>query len=143
MAVGDSSGKASLSQIEESPSLSFVSAIGEDEVDVVSLDDHATDLIAGKCLSLIKIDVEESEPEVLLGAQKLIRAHRPALHLEINRNALQRRDHSAQEIAEILAHRNYAVTFYPGGNHWQSDYSDLFCTPVFGGGALLRKTPVN
>lgn len=70
------------------------------EVAIVRLDD----LLEGRPVSLLKIDVEGMELEVLKGASRILREDRPALYVEAG---------STQEFAAVqgfLADRGYAMT---------------------------------
>jgi FkbM family methyltransferase len=61
--------------------LGKLDAKGSVEVDVVTLD---SDLQASNRISLIKIDVEGNELDVLRGARTILSRHRPALVIECN-----------------------------------------------------------
>jgi FkbM family methyltransferase len=85
-------------------------------------------------VSLIKIDVEGCEPEVLRGGRQTIRAGRPVIWLEINPTALGRQGHSVEEIQAFLTEENYTVArAYPDGASWdgfQGAQCDFLCTPI-------------
>jgi FkbM family methyltransferase len=57
--------------------------------------------------SIVKIDVEGAEGEVLRGARATLRAHRPALCLELHFDALERRGESAGAVLDDLASLGY------------------------------------
>jgi len=74
-----------------------------DDLQIVSLDDE------GRALNLVpdllKIDVEGYEFEVLAGARRLLREHKPAICLELHLDLLERRGQSAAHVvAELQAH---------------------------------------
>lgn len=80
-------------------------------------------------ITLIKVDAEGAEPEVLAGARKTIERHRPALFIEVNPGALARRGHSAKQIQAFLDELDYRVEFFPPGSAWDSPQSDVLCRP--------------
>jgi FkbM family methyltransferase len=57
--------------------------------------------------SLVKIDVEGAEAEVVRGARATLRAHRPAICLELHFDELERRRESAGSVLEELASLGY------------------------------------
>ena len=68
-------------------------------VSVVTLDDEARQL--GEPPSVVKIDVEGHELEVLRGARALL-ASRPVLLLELHLDLLERRGERVEEVVELL-----------------------------------------
>ncbi|WP_205446848.1 FkbM family methyltransferase [Candidatus Frankia alpina] len=76
-------------------------------VPVVTLDSHAA---RHRPPTLIKIDVEGFELEVLRGAQDLLRTHRPALLLEMLPSHLARRGSSYQkDLVSLLSAVGYRI----------------------------------
>lgn len=74
------------------------------EVEVKTLDS----LLEGvKRINIIKIDVEGAELLVLRGAQETIRQHKPAILIEINRNALKAAGHTPDMLLDELAELGY------------------------------------
>jgi FkbM family methyltransferase len=55
----------------------------------------------------IKLDVEGSEPFVLLGAEKMIRTHRPNILIEVNRAALSAVGSSPGDLWDIVSQLGY------------------------------------
>lgn len=60
-----------------------------------------------RAVSLIKIDVQGAEMRVLRGAQRLLAAHKPALFVEVDDNALRQQQSSAGELVAFLAGLGY------------------------------------
>jgi FkbM family methyltransferase len=91
--VGDSSGNAS------------IVGRGRDSVEirVERLDDVPEAWIAP--IALLKIDTEGYEPEVLLGAQRLIEQHRPIIYVEMGGDYLT----STHRSVELLADAGYGT----------------------------------
>lgn len=87
----------------------------------------------GSRISFIKIDVEGCEPEVLRGGYKLILEHRPVIWLEINPEALERQNHSVEELRNVIEMLRYSVAeFYPDGGSWdgyQGNQCDVLLCP--------------
>jgi FkbM family methyltransferase len=84
-------------------------------------------------VSLLKIDVEGCEPEVLRGAQEMILRDRPAIWMEVNPQALAQQDHSQEELRRVVDSLGYQVAeFYPPGSDWngcQGSQCDILCLP--------------
>lgn len=87
-------------------------AIGDEmaleTVAVVRLDDRLA--VAGP-ISLIKIDCEGYEWNVLNGCQNIIHAHRPMLFVELHPNLIGRYGHSLQDVCDLLRER-YELSFW-------------------------------
>jgi FkbM family methyltransferase len=120
-------GGAALDSVEAPPDLK-----GRIDVDVTSLDDA----IARRGLrppTLVKIDVEGAEVEVLHGMRETLRQHRPRLVYEVDdatRAGLKRK---ARAIAEILTAAGYAPRPLPAaypGHGWQ--VAHVLAEPVAG-----------
>jgi FkbM family methyltransferase len=71
---------------------------------------------------LIKIDVEGSEVDVLLGAQQTLREHRPHLLMEFAPNLLEANGTSGQQMLQVLKDAGYKV-------EWVSDVELLAHPP--------------
>jgi FkbM family methyltransferase len=86
-------------------------------------------------VSLLKIDVEGCEPEVLRGAREIIKESQPVIWFEQNPEALQRQGHSIDEVRDLIAELGYhVVRFYPDGSSWngspdQKSQCDILCSP--------------
>ena len=120
-----------LRQFDENVGMSHLSQSGI-EVEVTTLDhDVLQNLQMGwKRVSLIKIDVEGCEPEVLRGADDLIWKDEPVIVLEVNNSALARRGHKHEEITDFLYEHGYTYRFYqPGCTMETSEQSDIICIP--------------
>lgn len=83
------------------------------------LDTGATDVLAMPLdalklerLNLLKLDIEGSEYEALLGAIETIERCRPIIFIEVNVPCLKRMETSYQDILELLTPREYEVTLY-------------------------------
>jgi FkbM family methyltransferase len=77
-------------------------------VPVVRLDDRLAD--AGP-ISLIKIDCEGYEWNVLSGCRDIIRAHRPLLFVELHPKLIGKYAHSLQDVCDFLR-ANYDLSFW-------------------------------
>lgn len=62
-------------------------------------------------LKVIKIDVEGMEPEVLAGAEKIIRTFKPYLFTEVNHGALRRQHHTWKDIVRLPLSLGYDISF--------------------------------
>eukprot|EP00927_Polykrikos_kofoidii_P026876 TRINITY_DN23859_c0_g1_i1.p1 TRINITY_DN23859_c0_g1~~TRINITY_DN23859_c0_g1_i1.p1 ORF type:complete len:389 (-),score=53.66 TRINITY_DN23859_c0_g1_i1:96-1262(-) len=88
----------------------------EEEIEVSPLDSYASKL---RRLDLIKIDVEDMEESVVIGAQQLIAAYRPKLWVE-NAKLFESGD---QAFIKRIREMGYACALYPG-MEWE-----LLCLP--------------
>ena len=77
IALGAREGTARMTRF--APAMTSFAVSGDIAVPVGTLDG----MLAGRSVSLIKMDVEGAEPDVLAGAEKLIRTQRPALAISI------------------------------------------------------------
>ncbi len=78
---------------------------GEVEVKAMALDD----LPGLTRVDLIKIDVEGSEPRVLLGAQAILRKFRPMILMEVNRQALMEGGTDTSHLLDVLKDLGYRM----------------------------------
>ena len=85
-------------------------------------------------ISLIKIDVEGCEPEVLRGARQNISLSKPTIWMEVNPEALERQGHSPAELRSVIEELGYEVTrAYPDGAGWdgfEGNQCDMLCMPT-------------
>jgi FkbM family methyltransferase len=98
---------------------------GELEVGVIALDDYVA---AARVPTLVKVDVEGAEVDVLRGAQATIRSHRPAFIVSTH----GRRSH--RECSSFLERLGYALTELPHDGHFEPfDFlGELIATPRAG-----------
>ena len=97
-----------------------------EEVPVTTID--ALRLVNSNRISLIKIDCEGSEPDVIMGGSITIAWHRPSLVIEINQGALARQSHSAEEIRQMLKSLGYRrVQWCPPEANWETTQCDIIC----------------
>ncbi len=77
--------------------------------------------------SLIKIDVEGFEMDVLIGAEQTLRQHKPAVLSELSDPLLKKCGSSSQQIIDYLRALDYEVTdaLYPGASPGNRDYADI------------------
>jgi len=75
------------------------------DLQITSLDDEVARL--GVVPDLIKIDVEGFEYEVLLGARRLLREHKPPICLELHLNQLEQRGIAPQQVVDQLLEHGY------------------------------------
>lgn len=130
-AVGDIVGHANLVTVIDNAGMSHIAPEGE-TVRMTTIDEDFDTILRtlrDRTVSLIKIDVEGCEPEVLNGALGLIIRQRPVLQMEINHLALSKRGHTHLEIVEFLARHGYQVTFLPNHYNWGTAQSDIMCIP--------------
>lgn len=100
---------------------------GDFQIKISTIDEDIPTIMNGRELSVIKVDAEGCEPEVLVGAENTIKYHHPTLVLEVNNDALRRRGHSYRDIKDFLEKHNYRVFFLQESN-WIKDRSDIICS---------------
>ncbi|MEO0619224.1 MAG: FkbM family methyltransferase [Pseudomonadota bacterium] len=84
------------------------------DVDVISLDDDlAAAAIAPEDISLMWIDVEGAEPDVIAGASRIITAGRPLVFEFLDRD--RERDDVAEMMATLRSHYSYVVRLQDEG----------------------------
>lgn len=122
--VGVAAGRASarmapggIISVEADPS----SGDAIDDLPIVSLDDEVQ--ARGLVPDLLKIDVEGYEYEVLAGARRLLREHKPAICLEVHLDLLERRGRSAAQVVNELAAHGYRFQTCTGQALSASDVS--------------------
>lgn len=131
-AVGASVGQVSFAADPANVGASHLSDGGDTVVQMTTLDSEFAQILSPlgwKTVSFIKIDVEGSEPEVLQGAERLITLYRPAILLEVNLGALERRGHTGDEIKDFMEKHQYRMLFIPPQHSWTDDQSDVLCLP--------------
>jgi FkbM family methyltransferase len=78
---------------------------------LVSLDDYVSANGVAK-MSMIKIDVEGAERDVLYGARNVLERERPAIILEINRQTASAFGYTPEELTAFLADLGYSSFVY-------------------------------
>jgi FkbM family methyltransferase len=117
VAIGASPGKAELYRFGDLPiGHTSLSPLGRSKwqsftCDVVSLDAYVTRLDV-RGVSMIKIDVEGSELNVLLGARRLLERDGPAVILEINPKTAPFFGYTPEDLLTILRDLGYAFLMY-------------------------------
>lgn len=96
-------------------------------VKVSTLNEDLAGVLQYRPLSLIKIDAEGCEPEVLAGAEEIIRLHHPVLVIEVNNDALARRGSNHSDIKDFLKRHDYRHSWV-GEHHWHSARGDIICS---------------
>lgn len=114
-AVGSRQGEVTLF-VPQSGYGSYASTVSEvvpDTAESVSVPidtlDQSLETRGTRRISLIKIDVEGAEYEVLLGASKLIKAYRPAIFLELEMHRQPGGQAGVDKIVEFLRKHGYAL----------------------------------
>jgi FkbM family methyltransferase len=85
-----------------------IEAAGEEMVDAVALDELATRLRLDR-VDVIKLDIEGSEVEALLGAADLLERHRPTLVVEVCATALEGSGATVAALEAALRAAGYAT----------------------------------
>jgi FkbM family methyltransferase len=83
-------------------------------VPAIRLDDYVSEHGLSR-ISLIKIDVEGFEMNVLQGAAETLKRFKPALFVEINDGFLKRQKSSARELFQFLRSMNYLISYAENG----------------------------
>lgn len=126
-AVGAMTGRADLLLTRHIGGAALASAdvppdmTGRLEVDVTTLDDSIS-RHGLRPPSLVKIDVEGAEIEVLRGMTGVLRAHRPAVLYEVDDATREGLDSKARQIASFMESAGYALTHMPAAyadSDWQ------------------------
>jgi FkbM family methyltransferase len=117
-AVGATNGRAKLLLARHLGGAALASAgappdeCGATEVDIVTLDE----VFAQRRLrppSLVKIDVEGAEIDVLRGMIRILRVHRPPVIYELDAATRDALEHKAREIAAFMTGTGYTLTPLP------------------------------
>ena len=95
------------------------------DIECVSIDDWHRQVLVGKPVHLMKIDVEGMELSVLLSAREVIRVFRPILSVEVNDSALQRYQASCEKLNRVLS--DWGYHFFRNRGERNSS-NDLFIT---------------
>ena len=110
--------------------------VESESVKVVRLDTEVIALNIKK-VSLIKIDVEGYELNVIRGALNTIRKFKPILFVELNEENLKQYGHSSETLVNLLWELGYRVLDSKTGDvlrnsNWDSMETDILCLPIGG-----------
>lgn len=94
---------------------------GAMEVRTVSLDRYVAD--GNPAPTIMKIDVEGYELQVLTGARECLNKHRPRLWLEVHPEFLKAQRKSPDGVLKILRQAGYEISFFDDYNSLSSEIS--------------------
>mgnify|MGYP001178256583 CR=1 FL=1 len=108
-----------------------------EEVKAIRLDDYASARQLAK-VSLIKIDVEGAEMDVLEGSMNLLRTHQPQVLMELTVEIQERANRTVAQVFEFWKGLNYYIYRIDDQGNLEpieqvSQFTtdqNLFCTPV-------------
>lgn len=128
-ALGNSLGNVAFLRNETNVGASYISDYGATTVALTTMDREMERLFNGipTNVSLIKIDVEGHELEVLKGGRNTILSHKPVIVAELNKGALERAGTSQQEVFDYIQELGYQIYFR--GGMIGSAQPDVFCFP--------------
>jgi len=86
---------------------------GSEEVAMTTLDDLVEETGLG-AISVVKIDVEGAEHEVLLGGRRCLDRFRPVILMELQEPSLAAMGSSARDMADLLGGHDYRLLRYDG-----------------------------
>jgi FkbM family methyltransferase len=106
-AVGDQDGTATLTRPRDANAGMFTlgNVDGEERFDVPVR--RIDDILAGRAISFIKMDIEGSEYRALLGAEQTLRRFHPTILVELNESALNGCGTSSKAVKTLLAGFGY------------------------------------
>lgn len=102
---------------------SHLSSTGDVVCDVVTIDD----ILHGRAVRLIKLDVEGFEPDAIAGARETLIHHAPIIVLEVNSGALARYGWTPSMLLDFIAGLDY--DFNPITGQFGGPQYDLLCLP--------------
>lgn len=103
-------------------------------VQAVKLDDYVEQNNLDN-ISLIKMDVEGFEMNVLKGAAQTIERYKPVLFVEVNNTFLQRQNSSAKMLVEFLLSKGYQISYDLSktavslNDDFENKHFDIVCIP--------------
>ncbi|WP_334358728.1 MULTISPECIES: FkbM family methyltransferase [unclassified Bradyrhizobium] len=109
-AVGRSRGEATLARLsKDNLGMFSLGANGDVEATVVTVRtiDELLEEYGVRSIDLIKMDIEGSEYNALLGAERIIRTARPAILIELNEPALRSCGSSSRDVRRLLHGMDY------------------------------------
>lgn len=103
-------------------------------IDLKSMDEFAKEKNLEK-ISIVKIDVEGYELNVLKGAVNCLRKYRPTLYIEIDESHLKRQNHTPQDIFNFLQDHGYMIHDTDGNpvsidKNYSGCHFDIICEPA-------------
>jgi FkbM family methyltransferase len=108
LAVGSKNGKVLFSKTPDLSMLGSITDTGDTEVEMVTLDNFFSGQITpSKNITCIKMDVEGSEYDVLLGAKEIISVQRPVLMISI-----EHKPDDIKKLSEFVSSLYDQYTFY-------------------------------
>lgn len=81
-------------------------------------------------LDFMKLDVEGWEPFVIIGAEKLIKQHRPILYIELNQGALAKMGWTVRELVRAVQDFDYRIQFLDLKHNLDMPQIDAFFFPL-------------
>jgi FkbM family methyltransferase len=120
-AVGQADGEAVLSLPANSNFGSYtLGAVTSSETVTVPVR-KIDDIVSGRPIDFIKMDIEGSELNALIGAEITIRNNKPPILIELNENALQVCGASSREVKTFLFDHGYRGRLLPSGREVKID----------------------
>lgn len=115
-----------------------------EEIRVVRMDEWWDDYVATgnpDRLDFLKVDVDGHEPNFLVGAERILRRHRPSMLIEFSQEALFAAGHQAWELADQLESMGYTLCSDEDGQPFQNRRALLRETANFAYSANVLARP--